>query len=251
MSVPRVTLDWMLSLLATGISAASALGLTAGGCAFAARWHTSRIFGTALIAPRRCGELALTFDDGPSPLFTPRLLDLLAARNVHATFFLLGEHAVAHPELVRRVAAEGHLVGTHSFSHIDLALASATRIRAEIDRGKQVVEEISGTPVRFFRPPYGSRRPAVFRIARSLGLTPVLWSAMTCDWREPDAAKIASRLGSKIDRLCRRGCSANIVLHDGSSADPTANRAPSIAAVDLILQRYAPTHTFVTLDAWA
>ena len=245
----------MLSPLAAEVSAAlgaaAVLGLAAGGFAYASKWPGSRIFGDALIAPRRPGELALTFDDGPSATWTPRLLDLLAGHGVKATFFVLGKHAEAEPALVRRIVAEGHLVGNHSWSHPNLALTAASRVREEMIRTKQALEEISGVPVRFFRPPFGARRPMVLRAAREYGMTPVLWNAMTTDWKEPSAEKIAARLGRKIDKLERHGRAANIVLHDGSHRDAVADRRSSVAAVELLIRRYMPAHRFVTLDAWS
>jgi len=87
--------------ITAGLGATAALGLAAGGCAYAAMWPASQIFGSTLIAPRRPGELALTFDDGPNPAWTPRLLDVLARSEVHATFFLVGRYAQAEPALVR------------------------------------------------------------------------------------------------------------------------------------------------------
>ena len=244
----------MLSPLATGICAgagvAGALGLAAGGCAYAALWPGSRIFGEALIAPRRPGELALTFDDGPNPAWTPRLLDILASHDVRATFFLPGKHAQAEPGLVRQIAAGGHSIGNHSWSHPNLALASPQRVQQELARTKETLEQIAGAPVRFFRPPFGARRPAVFRLARSLGMTPVLWNAMTSDWLEPSADMIAEQLIRRIDRLEARGRAANIVLHDGDHRKLGADRGPSVAAAERLVARYTPTHRFVTLEAW-
>lgn len=231
--------------------AAAGLGLVAGGCAYAAYWPTSRIFGSVLIAPARPTELALTFDDGPNPGYTPRLLDVLAAQQVHASFFLLGSRAAAQPDLVRRIVAEGHLIGNHSWSHPNLALSSAPRIREELSRTCDTLQQITGKPVRYFRPPFGARRPAVLRIARQMDLVPVLWNAMTADWSEPSSEAITQRLTAKIDRLHAHGRAANIVLHDGGHLEPAANRSASVAAADALLARYAPTHEFVTLDAWA
>jgi peptidoglycan-N-acetylglucosamine deacetylase len=248
----RILVNKMFPSAAVGaIGAVAFAGLAAGGFAYASRWPGSRIFGQALIVPSRPGELALTFDDGPSLAWTPRLLDTLAEHKVRATFFLLGERAQAAPELVRRIVNSGHLTGNHSWSHPDLSRSSLSRIRDELARTQDTLAQIAGEPVRFFRPPFGARRPAVFRIARELGLRPVLWNAMTSDWSEPSADRITSDLASKIDDLHRRGRAANIVLHDGGHRDANANRAPSIAAAAALLARYARSHRFVTLDAWA
>lgn len=233
-----------------GLGAAAGIGLAAGGFAYAARWPASRLFGDALIAPARPGELALTFDDGPNPAWTPRLLEMLAAHEIRATFFLLGGYAQAEPELVRRIVAAGHVVGNHSWSHPDLALASRARIREELMRTREMLEQITGISVRYFRPPYGSRRPATLAIAREMDMMPVLWNAMTTDWSETSGERIAERLGAKIDRIARRGRAVNIVLHDGGHLDRQAYRAPSMAAVQILVSRYRPTHRFVTVDAW-
>ena len=245
----------MLTPMATGISAGlgavAALGLAAGGCAYAAMWPASQIFGPTLIAPRRPGELALTFDDGPNPAWTPHLLETLAAQNVRATFFLVGCYAQAAPGLVRRIHSAGHLIGNHSWSHPNLAVTAAARVEEELTRTREALQQITGEPVRWFRPPFGARRPVVLKIARSQGMTPVLWNAITSDWSEPSADRIAERLSAKIDRNQRRGWATNIVLHDGGHLKQGANRGPSVASADQILARYKPTHRFVTLDAWS
>jgi peptidoglycan/xylan/chitin deacetylase (PgdA/CDA1 family) len=244
----------MISALETGVTAAlgaaAVAGLAAGGFAYASLWPGSRIFGTAITAPRRPGEIALTFDDGPNPEWTPKLLEILARHQVRATFFMLGKFAAAQPELVRRVAAEGHLIGDHSWSHPKLSNCSATRIEDELKRTRDALEQIIGAPVKFFRPPFGARRPAVFRIARELGLEPVLWNAMTDDWIEPSAEKIAAAIGKKVDALTRSGNAANIVLHDGNHRETAGKRGPSVAAAGMLVERYKSTHKFVRLEAW-
>jgi peptidoglycan-N-acetylglucosamine deacetylase len=240
----------MLSPLIAGIDAAAGLGLAAGGWAYASRWPGSRVFGDALTAPARSRELALTFDDGPNPTWTPKLLDTLASHNVHATFFLLGGFAQQQPDLVRRIAAAGHLIGNHSWSHPDLSRTSTSRVREELARTSDLLEQTIGAPVRYFRPPFGARRPVVFRIARDLGLTPALWNAMTNDWSEPLTDQITARLAGKVDRLTAKGRAVNIVLHDGGHRALSTNREPSITAAEQLIARYKSTHRFVTLDAW-
>ncbi|HEU5352740.1 MAG TPA: polysaccharide deacetylase family protein [Terracidiphilus sp.] len=236
--------------LTVGLSSTVALvGLAAGG-AWAAMGPGSQLFGRTLTAPPRPGELALTFDDGPNPAHTPRLLDILAEHDVRATFFLIGRYAQAEPSLVRRMVQAGHLIGNHSWSHPNLAFVSAARIQDELRRTSDTLAELTGKRIRFFRPPFGGRRPFVLRTARELGMVPVLWNAITTDWSEPSATRIAARMMSKIDRNQARGFATNIVLHDGGHREPGANRGPSVDAVAQLLTRYRRTHTFVTVDDW-
>ena len=245
-----MTLSPLVTDVSAALGAASAVGLAYAGFAYASLWPGSHIFGDALIAPERPGELALTFDDGPNPTWTPRLLDTLASHDVQATFFLLGERAQAQQEIVRRIAAHGHLIANHSWEHPNLARSSVRRIRQELRWTQEALEQITGAAVRLFRPPFGARRPAVFRIAREIGLQPVLWNAMTSDWTEPSAERIAASLAAKVDKVRRQGRAVNIVLHDGGHRDPNANRQPSVTAAALLIARYKETCQFVTLDAW-
>jgi peptidoglycan/xylan/chitin deacetylase (PgdA/CDA1 family) len=244
----------MLTSIATEtcavLGAAGAVGLAAGGYAYAAMWPGSQVFGRALTAPQRAGELALTFDDGPNPAWTPKLLDTLAEHDIKVTFFMLGSRAQSQPALVRRIAEAGHLIGNHSWSHPNMACTAAGKVRRELVQTKDALEQIAGRQVGYFRPPFGARRPVVFRIARELGMTVVLWNAMTSDWREPSAERIASKLMKTIDGLERRGHAANIVLHDGGHLEQAAARGPSVTAAGLLAKRYVKTHRFVTLEAW-
>ncbi len=237
--------------ICAGLGSAGAVGLGVAGFAYASHWPTSQIFGRTLIAPRSPGQLALTFDDGPNPAWTPRLLDILAEHNVRATFFMVGKFAQAEPELAHRVANAGHLVGNHSWSHPDLSRTRSANVLDELTRTSDILAEIAGKPIRFFRPPFGGRRPYVLKLARQLGLIPVTWNAMTTDWSEPSADKIAQNLISKIDSNQTGGYASNIVLHDGGHRGLGADRGPSVAAAEQLLVRYDRTHTFVTLDAWS
>lgn len=244
----------MISPIATGIytglGVAACAGVAAGVYAYTSMWPGSRFFGTALTAPPRPGELALTFDDGPNATWTPKLLDILAAHNIHATFFVLGGRARVQPELVRRAAAAGHLIGNHSWDHPNLARSSPEVIREQMSRTKDMIEQITGAAVKFFRPPYGARKPAVFQIAREMDLNVVLWNAMTSDWSDPSPQRIALRLTDKIERQRQKGRAANIVLHDGGHDDPAANRLASVVAAEKLIEFYKANHQFVTLDAW-
>jgi peptidoglycan/xylan/chitin deacetylase (PgdA/CDA1 family) len=245
----------MLSPLSAGIYGAVGLAATTGlgiaGFAYGSRYPTSQIFGRTLTAPRLPGQLALTFDDGPNPAWTPRLLDILAGHNVRATFFMVGKFVKAEPDLARRVADAGHLIGNHTWSHPDLSRTRAADILNELTRTSDILAGITGKPVAYFRPPFGARRPYVLKLARQLGLIPVTWNAMTKDWKEPSADMIAQNLIRKIDSNHRRGHATNVVLHDGSHRGLNADRGPSISAATQLLDRYATTHKFVTLDTWS
>ncbi|HEY2468223.1 MAG TPA: polysaccharide deacetylase family protein [Terracidiphilus sp.] len=232
------------------IGLAGATGLGIGGYAYASRWPASQIFGGTLIAPRRPGELALTFDDGPNPQWTPRLLDLLAEHNVHATFFMVGKFAKTERSLALRVVEAGHLLGNHTWSHPNLSRASASQVLDELSRTNDLIGDIMGKPVRFFRPPFGARRPYILKLARQLGLTPVMWNSMANDWSDQPADRIAASLTHQIDHNQSRGYASNIVLHDGGHLALGANRGPSVAAAAQLLERYHRNNTFVTLDAW-
>ena len=245
----------MLSPLAggiyAGIGALGLAGLAVGGFEYASLWPTSQIFGRTLVPPQRPGQLALTFDDGPNPAWTPQLLDTLATDHVQATFFMVGRFAQSEKALVRRILEAGHLIGNHSWSHPNLARTPSGRVREELIRTSDTLAQITGQPIRYFRPPYGARRPVVLRTARELGMIPVLWNAMTSDWREPSADRITRRLIEKIDRNERRGWATTIVLHDGRHKALGANRGPSVTAAGQLIAHYKASHRFVTVDAWS
>lgn len=121
-------------------------------------------------------RVALTFDDGPDPEATPRLLRLLAARGVRATFFLIGERAARHPEVVREIATAGHEIGNHTWRHRNAWFLPPAAVDREITEGARILGDIVGTAPRLFRPPWGIVNAAGLRTARRLGLVTVLWS---------------------------------------------------------------------------
>jgi peptidoglycan/xylan/chitin deacetylase (PgdA/CDA1 family) len=197
-------------------------------------------------------EFALTFDDGPNDPWTQKLLDLLARHDVRASFFLIGKYVRQRPDLVRELRDAGHLIGNHTVTHPWLAIESPRRVREELTGCNAALEDVLGTPVQFFRPPHGSRRPDVLRTARDLGLTAVMWNAMGFDWRlNTTAEKIASHLERGIVRNQRRGHGSNLLLHDGGHLVLGAERSQSVEATRMILERRSPrTIRYVTVDAW-
>jgi peptidoglycan-N-acetylglucosamine deacetylase len=232
------------------LTAATAI---AGTLTYAALSAQSQLFGKTLIAKPRPNEIALTYDDGPNDIVTERLLDLLARYNVRATFFLIGNFVRQRPQIVRAIAASGHLIGNHSMTHPWLAWQSSARITEELAGCNAALEDTLGTPVRYFRAPHGSRRPAVLQIAHELGLAPVQWNILPGDWKPIGAEAIAARTIRAITRNQQQNRSSNIVLHDGGQAGLGQPRLPTVEATRLLLEKYTPqTKTkFVTIDAWA
>jgi peptidoglycan/xylan/chitin deacetylase (PgdA/CDA1 family) len=127
-------------------------------------------------------HVALTFDDGPHPLSTPRFLDRLDRLDVRATFFLLGRWAVRSPGLVKEIAAAGHEVAVHGYLHRCLLLRGPRATYQDLDRARDVIGELSGSEPGWYRPPYGVLSTAGLVATRRLGLTPVLWTAWGEDW---------------------------------------------------------------------
>ncbi|MBS0124382.1 polysaccharide deacetylase family protein [Thetidibacter halocola] len=139
--------------------------------------------------------VALTFDDGPHPTLTPHLLDLLRARRLRATFYLIGNRVVQWPDIVRRIASEGHEIGNHSWSHPVLSKLSDAAVRDEIDRTSDAIWRVTGRPPVTFRPPYGAfTQRQRHALLESRKLPTVLWSVDPQDWRRPGAQAVASRI---------------------------------------------------------
>lgn len=209
----------------------------------------SQLFGRVVVAGGDVDEVALTFDDGPNPAVTPRLLEVLAKYEVRATFFLIGRFVREVPELAREIAAAGHLIGNHTYTHPWLPRHSHARIREEIAGCNAVLEDTLGAPVRLFRPPHGARTPYVLRVARELGLTTVEWNLITGDWRPVGAEAIYAKLESGMARNRRRGVGTNIVLHDGGQAGLGQPRMATVEAVAKLLADVRVVR-FVTPEMW-
>ncbi|MGC2298223.1 MAG: polysaccharide deacetylase family protein [Acidobacteriaceae bacterium] len=240
-------------MLAAIASASAAAVLAGSGCAYAAIAPQSQLFGRTIVAGRDGNEFALTYDDGPNDRWTSRLLDLLARHDVRGTFFLIGRFVRQRPDLVREIRDAGHLIGNHTVNHPWLAVQSPGRVREELAGCNAALEDVLGGPVRFFRPPHGSRRPDVLRAARALGLTPVMWNAMGYDWRVKTTAEaITGHLERSIARNRRLGRGSNLLLHDGGHLALGADRSQSVEATRRILEHHSPAQfRYVTVDCWS
>lgn len=153
--------------------------------------------------------LCLTFDDGPDPVYTPVILDMLAAYRVKASFFVLGEAAERFPGLVKRIAAEGHSIGNHSYSHPHPWFLSRSDAQREITNTAKIIEQITGTQPRWFRPPHGRLGYALQQQTLLDNLTTVLWSRSIIDW-----GLLGSPRGIR-QRLDRIAPGDIVLMHDG------------------------------------
>lgn len=166
--------------------------------AFPGRWRGQR---TDRIA-------ALTFDDGPDPVHTPAVLDILAREHVQASFFLIGERAGASPDIARRIAAEGHDLGNHTWDHRNLWFCGPRETRRQIERGHDAIAAAAGSAPRFFRPPWGMTNLAMLGVLRRLATPCVFWTL------QPEGRRAATA-DVQVRRVVRRAAPGAIVdLHD-------------------------------------
>jgi peptidoglycan/xylan/chitin deacetylase (PgdA/CDA1 family) len=186
------------------------------------RW---RLFVDALVrGPRGARGVALTFDDGPDPRWTPRVLEVLAEHGATATFFVIGRKAEAHPEIVHTILAAGHSVGLHSYEHDWLfAIRSERRVRHDLERAMAVLESISGERPVLFRPPIGHTNPIIARVAEALDLSIVGWSIGA---RDGVGGVRPADVVARVRRDLRDG--AIVLMHDAperGDREPAAVRA--------------------------
>lgn len=176
--------------------------------------------------------VALTFDDGPHPVYTERLLDGLKERGVPATFFVIGKNAAECPELVRRMAEEGHLVGNHTYHHVQLSQCSVKGALEEICSTNELLEEITGEPTEYIRPPFGSWKG---ELSDEVSMTEVLWDIDPLDWKVQNPATVANHILMKVKN------NQIILLHDVYESSVEA-------AFQVIDELQARGYEFVTAD---
>lgn len=226
--------------------AASALGLYAGLILLGVLVLRLGVFVDVLWrGPKDARGVALTFDDGPSPEHTPKVLDLLDEAGVKATFFVIGRKAEAHPELVRAIAERGHAVGVHGYGHSRMyAFLSAEAVRLDLARAIEVVEKATGEAPKLFRPPIGHTSPRVARALEDFDVDVIGWSARGLDGvRGARADRVAARISPHL----RDG--AIVLLHDAAERDDFT--PAGVAALPKILAAMARLNLpGVRVDAW-
>ena len=150
-------------------------------------------------------KIAITFDDGPDAVFTPALLDGLKQRNVKASFFVIGQEAEKYPELIQRMKEEGHLIGNHTYHHVELTRVDAQTEQKEIEMTNEVLEQITGERPVFLRPPYGSWRE---EILQDMEMLPVKWNIDPLDWCTKSTGEIVRKVVTQAEE------NGIILLHD-------------------------------------
>lgn len=178
------------------------------------------------------GKIALTFDDGPHPHYTEQLLDGLKERGVHATFFVTGEHAELHPEVIKRMQEEGHLIGNHTYSHLQLRNDNREEFKNQLVKTNEIIEEITGEEVQYVRPPYGTWDK---RFETELNMFPVLWTIDPLDWCSTNVERIKEKVISKAEE------NGIILMHDYYPSTITA-------ALEVVDELQEQGYEFVTVE---
>jgi peptidoglycan-N-acetylglucosamine deacetylase len=188
----------------------------------------------ALGVPRRLADtdgVAITFDDGPHPEGTPAVLEVLAAVDIKATFFLVGEQVERRPGLAAEIARQGHVVALHGYTHRPQPAMSQKAVQNDVERGAAVVESAAGTTVAWHRPPYGLYSAAGLSAVRARGLRPLLWSRWGKDWRRfTTPARIARRATTNVHP------GDVILLHDADFYSSTSSYERTVEALALIVR---------------
>ena len=217
------------ALLAGG----AALAIVQGAPGLTALAPVRRLF-PRLAGAGRPDHVALTFDDGPDPRFTPRLLATLDARRIHATFFLLGPMAQAAPGLAAEIASAGHEIAVHGWEHRYATVRGPGALHDDLARACDTIAAVTGTVPRLYRPPYGVLSAGALIAARRLGLRPILWSSWGREWT-PGATpgSVRATLASTLDG------GATVLLHDSEAAAPAGTAAAALGALPWLLDECA------------
>ena len=202
---------------------------------------TNQIFGRTLTqGPDGERLVALTYDDGPNPPYTDRILDVLEREQVRATFFVVGRAVAVYPNVLRREMRDGDAIGNHTWDHSHLIVMSHAQIARSLQRTSTAIYQASGQRTKLMRPPFGARDWSVMQTAQHLGYTVVMWSVpLPRDWEYPSAQTIARRVTVRVKD------GSIIVLHDGNRgllcatrhlSPQVCNRTADIEATRLIVE---------------
>ncbi|MGH9677431.1 MAG: polysaccharide deacetylase family protein, partial [Candidatus Acidiferrum sp.] len=241
------------------IGVPASVAAVAGVTAYGAMWPRAQLFGRTICRTNSPRKLAITFDDGPNPAITPKLLTLLEQHHARATFFLIGRFVRECPDFVKEIAARGHSIGNHTESHPNLFRLDAAKILAELRLCHHAIANVLGTPPKWFRPPFGLRNPWVGSEARQLKMSVVMWTVLPGDWRGKPAdwliprmepiAQRARKYSAAESRTSQKGTGDILCLHDGNHRQLNADRGPTLAALEYWLPRWRDLGLeFVTMD---
>ena len=222
-----------------GVPAAAALAGAA--TTFGAVYPRSQLFGATICRTASPRQLAITFDDGPNPAITPKLLDLLGHFQATATFFVIGRFVRECGGLTKEIAARGHLLANHTETHPNLFWLTPGAVRDELRRCQDALHDATGSDARFFRPPYGFRNPWVVSTARDLRMQTVLWTLLPGDWRTHSSEWLAERMqpiAKHAERALSRPTGDVICLHDGAHRALGGDRRHTLSALEYWLPRW-------------
>jgi peptidoglycan/xylan/chitin deacetylase (PgdA/CDA1 family) len=169
-------------------------------------------------------KVAITFDDGPNPAHTERLLDGLKERNVTATFFLIGSEVKEYPEIVKRMSEEGHLIGNHTYEHVDLCGVDEAQVKWQVEQTNDAIYEVTGERPVYIRPPYGSWSRSM---EEATGMLEVLWTVDPRDWDCDDTGELISRVLEQVEN------DSIILFHDASASSVDA----ALTVIDILTER--------------
>lgn len=229
------------ALIGLSASAAVAAAVTSLGAVH----PRSQLFGKTIYRTESAKQLALTFDDGPNPAITPKLLDLLDRYDARATFFVIGRFVRECPQLTKEIHARGHLIGNHTQTHPNLVWLGLQSVHNELRGCQEALEETLGAAAEYFRPPFGLRNPWVVSSAREFGMQTVMWTLLPGDWREKTAEWLTTRMrivaedaAAAGQKLARNRHGHVLCLHDGGHRQLGADRYRTLAALEYWLPRW-------------
>jgi peptidoglycan/xylan/chitin deacetylase (PgdA/CDA1 family) len=237
------------------VAPAATVAASAGIAAYGGAYPRAQLFGRTICRTSSPRKLGITFDDGPNPAITPKLLDLLDRYKAPATFFLIGRYIRECPELVSEISARGHLIGNHTESHPNLFWKRAAEIRVELRLTYSALKNILGAPPKWFRPPFGFRNPWLAAEARELNMRVVMWTLLPGDWKAPSSEWLIRRMKPIATRAQRAlkhesGTGEIICLHDGSHHEQNMDRTHTLTALEYWLPRWRDLGLeFVTIES--